>query len=361
MAPIGGVSAQAYRIPTDAPEADGTLAWTSTTLVVATVRAGGQEGMGYTYSHAAAAALINTMLKDAITGRDALAIGDNWREMVRLVRNIGLEGVAATAISAVDNALWDLKGKLFGLPLAQMLGALRRTVPIYGSGGFTSYSLARLQEQLAGWAGMGLRSVKMKVGSVPEDDPGRVAMARQAIGAGTDLFVDANGAYDRPQALAMAAAFAREGVVWFEEPVSSNDLAGLRLLRRRGPAGMAIAAGEYGYTPWYFRRLLEANAVDVVQADATRCLGITGFLLVGALCEAFGLPMSAHCAPSLHLHPCCAVDRLRHIEWFHDHARIEAMLFDGVSPPRAGALEPDFNRPGLGLELKVADAAQWAL
>jgi L-alanine-DL-glutamate epimerase-like enolase superfamily enzyme len=123
---------------------------------------------------------------------------------------------------------------------------------------------------------------------------------------------------------------------------------------------MEIAAGEYGYDPVYFRRMLEAGAVDVLQADATRCLGITGFLRAAALAEAFMVPLSAHTAPSLHVHPCCAVAPARNLEYFHDHVRLEGLLFDGVVAPKDGILHPDLGRPGLGIELKRADAARYA-
>jgi len=264
------------------------------------------------------------------------------------------------AISAVDAALWDLKGKLLGQSVAALLGRRRDCVPIYGSGGFTSYAPARLAEQLGGWAGQGMRWVKMKIGSRPAEDIARVRHARSAIGDRTGLFVDANGAYGAKQALAFAESFAEERVAWFEEPVSSDHLEALRLIRDRAPAGMEIAAGEYGYDSFYFRRMLDAGAVDVLQADATRCGGITGFLEVGALCAARGIDLSAHTAPALHLPACCAVPRLRHLEWFHDHARIEAMLFDGAPKPEDGVIRPDFDRPGLGLDFKRADAARYA-
>jgi L-alanine-DL-glutamate epimerase-like enolase superfamily enzyme len=201
----------------------------------------------------------------------------------------------------------------------------------------------------------------MKIGTHPAHDLDRVRAAREAIGPDAELFVDANGAYSRKQALEQAEAFVTHGVTWFEEPVSSDDLEGLRLLRDRAPAGMDIAAGEYGYDLHYFRRMLEAGAVDVLQADATRCAGITGFLRVGALCEARCLPLSAHCAPSLHAHPCCALAPLRHLEFFHDHDRIEHMLFDGALTPVEGKLHPDPSRPGLGLDFKRPDAARYAV
>ena len=245
------------------------------------------------------------------------------------------------AISAVDAALWDLKARLLDVPLVTLLGAVRESAPIYGSGGFTSYSREHLQRQLGDWVAEGIPRVKMKIGRHSDDDPARVAEAREAIGPDTELFVDANGAYSRKEALALAEIFAVEsGVTWFEEPVSSDDLEGLHLIRDRAPSGMDIAAGEYGYDLWYFRRMLEAGAVDVLQADATRCAGITGFMRVAALCEARSLELSSHCGPALHVHPCCAVTNFRHMEYFHDHVRIEHMLFDGVLTPINGELAP---------------------
>ena len=298
------------------------------------------------------------MLSGIVRGTSAFAIESAWAAMVGAVRNIGWRGIAASAISAVDVALWDLKAKLLDVSLANLLGPARDSVPIYGSGGFTSYPLARLQTQLAGWVEKdGCRWVKMKVGSQPEDDIARVEAARRAIGD-AGLFVDANGAYDRKLALDFAEAFADLGVIWFEEPVSSDDLEGLRLLRDR--TSLEIAAGEYGYDPFYFRRMLDAGAVDVLQADATRCGGITGFLRAAALADAANIPLSAHTAPALHLAVCCAAPRLRHIEWFHDHVRIEHMLFDGAPKPDEGRIAPDLSRPGLGLVFKQRDAERLA-
>jgi len=357
--PIERLRVDAYTIPTDFPEADGTVGWDRTSMLLVHVSAGGTTGIGYSYTDPAAGRLIQTVLADAIAGTDALAINGRWLAMSRAVRNIGRPGLVATAISAVDNALWDLKARLLDVPLADLIGRSRDGVPVYGSGGFTSYPVDRLQAQLGGWASRGIGMVKMKVGSDPGADVERVRAAREAIGPDVQLFVDANGAYSRKQALAMADRFAEVGVVWFEEPVSSDDLPGMRLIRDRAPAGMDVAAGEYGYTPDYFERMLEAGAVDCLQADATRCLGITGWLQANALCEARSLPLSAHCAPSMHAHPAAAATRLRHIEYFHDHVRIERMLFDGVLEPREGCLWPDGSRPGTGLEFKERDTERW--
>jgi L-alanine-DL-glutamate epimerase-like enolase superfamily enzyme len=359
--PVDELEVGAYTIPTDAPEADGTLAWDSTTLVVVHAHGAGERGLGYTYADVSTAKLIASKLAGVVQGRDAMAPQAAWEAMVEQTRNLGRPGITSMAIAAVDTALWDLKARALGLPLCKVLGMAHDRVPVYGSGGFTAYSNDRLAEQLGGWVAQGIPRVKMKVGSNPDQDPERVRVARDAIGADARLFVDANGAYSRKQALDLAGRFADDArVSWFEEPVSSDDLEGLRLLRDRAPAGMEITAGEYGYDAPYFKRMLDAGAVDVLQADVTRCGGITELLRVDALCRAESLPLSLHCGPAIHLHPATALEQLVHLEYFHDHVRIEHMLFDGVVEPVDGALGPDLERPGIGLELKRSDAERYA-
>ncbi len=318
-----------------------------------------QRSLGYTYADASTAKLIDDKLKKVVLGRDAMSVNGAWIAMVESIRNLGRPGIASMAISAVDNALWDLKARLLNLPLVTLLGQVRDAMPLYGSGGFTSYSNEQLQAQLRGWIEQGISRVKMKIGRDPSADATRVAAARKAIGPDAKLFVDANGAYSRRQALAQAEAFAYHDVTWFEEPVPSDDLEGLRLLRDRAPAGMEIAAGEYGYDANYFARMIGSGAVDVLQADATRCAGITGFMQAATLCVAHHLPISAHCAPALHLHVGCATGPFRHAEYFHDHVRIERMFFDGNPEPIGGNLQPDLSRVGMGLELKRSDVEQY--
>lgn len=357
---IREMSVSTYAVPTDLPESDGTLKWDKTTLVLVHASADGKVGIGYTYADVATAQLINEALLPLIRGKDAMNVPGCWSAMRHAIRNLGRPGICSMGIAAVDSALWDLKAKLLNLPLVSLFGAAQQSIEIYGSGGFTSYSTEQLQEQLGGWVEQGIKAVKMKIGRDPDKDVARVRAAREAIGPDAGLYVDANGAYSRKQALSMAEEFAELGVSWFEEPVASDDLEGLRLIRDHAPAGMDIAAGEYGYDLVYFKRMLDAGAVDVQQADASRCAGMSEFLRVGALCDAANMPMSAHTSPSLHLHPCCALSRLRNIEYFHDHVRIENMFFDGVIQPVGGRLSPDLSRPGMGLEFKKADAKRYA-
>lgn len=360
IAVIREMSVAAYTVPTDYPESDGTLTWDKTTLVVVNVSAGDKIGIGYTYADRATAQLIDGTLRSLIRGKDVMSVPACWSAMRHAIRNLGRPGMCSMAIAAVDTALWDLKAKLLNLPLVSLLGAVQPSVEVYGSGGFTSYSIDQLQQQLGSWVEQGITAVKMKIGRDPDADVARVKAAREAIGSGAALYVDANGAYSRKQALCLAERFTEFGVSWFEEPVTSDDLEGLRLMRDRAPTAMDIAAGEYGYDLVYFKRMLDAGAVDVQQADASRCAGISEFLRVGALCDAANMPMSAHTAPALHLHACCALSRLRNIEYFHDHVRIENMFFDGVIQPVNGRLTPDLSRPGMGLEFKKADATRYA-
>jgi L-alanine-DL-glutamate epimerase-like enolase superfamily enzyme len=359
---VDGVTAAVYEIPTDQPEADGTLAWSKTTLVTARVAGGGAEGLGYTYAASACKPLIEGELAAAVTGRSVTDTGAAWEAMVRAVRNLGRPGLVGYAISAVDAALWDLKARLLGLPLSRLLGLVREEVPVYGSGGFTTYDDAAARTQLEHWSGdLKIPRVKIKIGESwgarESRDLARIAFARSVIGPETELYVDANGGYSRKQAVRVARAMAEDRVTWFEEPVSSDDLDGLREIRDQ--VDPDVTAGEYGYDLPYFARMVDAQAVDCLQVDVTRCGGVTEFLRAAAVAAARGLQVSGHCAPNLHAHVAAAVPNLRHLEYFHDHARIEQLLFDGALDPTGGALRPDPARPGHGLTLKEPNAAPY--
>ncbi|KQV07362.1 enolase C-terminal domain-like protein [Leifsonia sp. Root112D2] len=356
------VDVQVYTVATDAPEADGTIAWDSTTMVLVQLRSGSTVGTGWTYGPPACAAIVNATLAPLVIGHSALDVGARFDAMVRAVRNMGRTGIAGYAISAVDVALWDLKARLLELPLHRLIGAVREEVDVYGSGGFTTYDEGRLREQLGGWAhGQHIPRVKIKIGeswgSAETRDLRRIAQAREVIGDGAELFVDANGGYTAKQAIRVMQAASEAEVRWLEEPVSSDDLAGLALVR--GAVGADVAAGEYGGDPGYFRRMCQSGAVDCLQADASRCGGVTGWLVAASIAASFGLQISAHCAPHLHAHVALTVPNARHLEWFHDHVRIESLFFDGTLDPGGGWVRPDSDAPGLGLQLRRADAEHY--
>ena len=362
--PISSVRCLAYRVPTNGAEADGTLAWSSTTAVVVEVRADGLIGTGWTYASEACAAIIEQELTEAIVGTDVMDVPRAHEAMVRSCRNLGRPGIVGCAISAVDIALWDLKARVLQVGLADLFGRCRDEVALYGSGGFTTYDDERTREQLHHWVhDLGIPRVKIKIGessgTAVARDLARVRVARDTIGD-ADLYVDANGAYSAKQAVRIGHEMANEhGVVWFEEPVSSDDLAGLRHVRQQVP--IDIAAGEYGYDEYYFARMLQAEAVDCLQIDVTRCGGYSAWFRAAALAAAQGMEVSAHCGPNLHLPIAHSVSHLRHVEYFHDHVRMDGLLFDGITEPKAGCLRADDTMLGHGMTLDRARASRYQL
>jgi L-alanine-DL-glutamate epimerase-like enolase superfamily enzyme len=358
---IKQVHTAAFRIPTASPESDGTLTWNSTTLITTEIEAAGRRGIGYTYADSSAAYLIEHTLKNLLTGKNIFDIPSINRFLSQQIRNNGNCGIAMMAVSAIDSALWDLKAKILEQPLCNVLGKANDKILVYGSGGFTNYSEEQINRQFKNWEELGIEYLKMKIGREPLKDIRRIKATRNAIHKNTKLFVDANGAYTVRQAIEKGNEFDEYDVSWFEEPVPSDDLKGLSFIRQHVPSKINIAAGEYGYNLPYFKQMLSAKAIDVLQADATRCGGITGFLKAGQLAEAYQIPFSSHCAPALHLHAALSLHSFYIAEYFFDHIRIESMLFDGVSPPEKGYLNPDLSRPGLGIEFKHKDAEKFKI
>lgn len=359
---IDRLNVSAYTVPTDVPEADGTLSWNSTTLVLAQAYSGDTVGTGWTYGPPACASIVSGVLSDVVCGAPALDVGGCHESMVKAVRNAGRPGAVDYAISAVDVALWDLKARLLGLPLHRLLGAVRAEVPVYGSGGFTTYTDAQQETQLDRWVQRDhIPRVKIKIGenwgAEPARDLARMRAARRLIGDDVELFVDANGAYSRKQAVRIMESAQDVDVHWLEEPVSSDDLEGLQQIRMMTSAD--VAAGEYGFDVFYFRRMCAAGAVDCLQIDVSRCGGITDWLKSAAVAESFGLEVSGHCSPHLHAHVAAATANFRHLEWFHDHVRIEEKFFDGTLDPTGGVIRPDTGAPGNGLTVKTNDIERW--
>ncbi|HEY2726267.1 MAG TPA: enolase C-terminal domain-like protein [Parafilimonas sp.] len=356
---IKDLKVSAYKIPTSTPESDGTIEWNSTTLILVEIIAANKTGIGYTYANEATAIVIDKTLRKIVVDANAFDIPLLNAKMIAAIRNDGQVGIAMMAVSAVDNALWDLKAKLFDVPLCNLLGKAKDSMLIYGSGGFTSYNKKQLQQQLSSWVNEGIQNVKIKIGTLAEKDVERVKEARDAIGENVKLFVDANGAYTIKQAIEKSFQFASYNISWFEEPVTSDNLEGLQFIREHVQPEVSIAAGEYGYNLPYFHHMLKANAVDILQADTTRCGGITNFLKAASLAEAQQIPFSSHCAPALHLHAALSLNNFYIAEYFYDHARIENMLFDGVMQPEKGCIYPDESRAGMGIEFKYKDAEKY--
>ncbi|MFB9909000.1 enolase C-terminal domain-like protein [Allokutzneria oryzae] len=351
---VDALHAAAFRVPTSAAEGDGTLTWDATTIVVVRARCGDTTGLGWTYCDSACVDVVEGVLGSAVTGADPLAVPAAWHAMQRRIRNLGRSGVVACAMSAVDIALWDLSARLCGAPVTRLLGRVRDAVDVYGSGGFTTFDDGQLRDQLAGWMRDGLPRVKIKIGeswgTAVDRDLDRVRRTRTLVGPDVEVYVDANGGYQAGQAIRVGKRLAELGVTWFEEPVSSDDLHGLREVRQA--VDMDVAAGEYGYDLPYFARMVLAGAVDCLQVDLTRCGGFTEWARVAAVAAARNLQVSAHCAPNLAVHAGAVTPNFRHVEWFSDHDRIERTFFDGAVTPRGGVARPDLAEPGHGLTFR---------
>ena len=360
---VDGVDVAVYRVPTDRPEADGTLSWDATTAVVVRARGGGCSGLGWTYADAAAAEVVRGLLARQVVGCAALDPPAATHAMLRAARNAGVPGLVAMAVSAVDVALWDLKARLLDVPLATLLGRVRTDCAVYASGGFTSYDEAATRAQLSAWRERGFDQAKIKIGeswgTAEDRDLARTRLAREVLGDGVRLLVDANGGYTAKQAVRVGRQLDDLGVVWFEEPVSSDDRVGLRLVRES--LDCDVAAGEYGARLTDFAALCAAGAVDCLQIDASRCGGVTEWSRAAALAAGYELEVSAHCVPNVHAHLGPATPNLRHLEWFHDHERVERRLFDGALEPHRGRVGIHPGSPGLGLELRDADAEEWRI
>lgn len=343
-------------IPTDAPEADGTLEWHSTDIVVVEAAAAGRVGIGWTYAPGAAtAALISDLLEPVVRSRPAFDVPGSAAAMAHAVRNASRSGLLGYAIAAVDCALWDLKARLLDVSLASLLGRVRDEVAVYGSGGFISYSDQQLRDQLTGWTRqLSLPRVKIKIGHGGGDDDAAdqhwIHLARDIIGPDVALFVDANGAYSAKQAIRAMHEAADADVSWFEEPVPSQQVEGLRQVRAAVDAD--VAGGEYLTDLLSCRHLCAADALDCLQVDVSRCGGITAWMRLAAVAAAHGLEVSGHCAPHLTAPVAAATENFRHLEWFHDHTRIEDLLFDGTLDPTGGDIRPDIDAPGNGLSLR---------
>ena len=348
---IDRVATATYEFPTPETEADGTLSWSATTAVTVVLHAGGRTGLGWTYSSPAAAAVVDHHLSGVVQGRDAFDVPGGWLAMHRACRNLGTKGLVMQAISAVDMAWWDLKSRLLDCSLVRLLGRCTDRVPIYGSGGFTTYDDRQLVDQVEWWHRVGATAMKIKIGqdrgSDVQRDLARVRRLCELAGHGVTPMVDANGGYSVGQACRVGAELDAIGVTWFEEPVSSDDIAGLG--RVREAVRCDVAAGEYAADSYDARAL--TPVVDCLQLDATRCGGFTGWLRAAAVAQAHNLDVSAHCAPALHAHVAGTAPNLRHVEWFVDHVRLEPELVDGVPEVRSGALHVDPDRPGHGMSL----------
>ena len=313
----------------------------------------GLEGLGVGNGGRASQVLINESLKPILIGQDPLYIEKLWDDMFWRVRGVGRKGLAFGAISAVDTALWDLKAKYFSVPLYKLLGPYTDTVPIYGSGGWTHFSIDELVAEQTGYVERGMKSVKMKVGKdfgkSEKEDIERLAAVRDAVGDDVEILIDANNGYYAKQAIRMARAFEPYRVGWFEEPVLADDIEGLAAVA--AAIDIPVATGEHEYTKFGFRELIARGGADIVQPDIGRVGGVTEWMKVASLAHAFNLPVAPHAFQVVHLHVTCAIPNLRIVEYLGVSEEFDKLVYTEFPEPKDGMWSPFPDKPGLGLEL----------
>jgi L-alanine-DL-glutamate epimerase-like enolase superfamily enzyme len=318
----------------------------------------GLEGHAVTYRDGsgghAIRSLVNHGIAPRLIGRNPLETEVIWQELVQCFRGIGRKGLTFCALSVIDIALWDLKGKILGLPLYRLLGGNNPKVPVYASGGWTSHSDDALVAEARGMVGQGYGTIKIKVGVEGGDNPKRdirrVHMVREAIGPDVALLLDANNCWDTATGVRFANSVRDCDIFFLEEPVIADDIPGLARFKRG--TDVPLATGEHEYTKYGVRDLVLAEAADVIQVDATRTGGITEVLKIAAIIQAWNLKFAPHSMPYMHMHLVAALPNSLFVESLNLYEGLTAHVYRNAPVPSGSYLQiPDL--PGLGLELNM--------
>ena len=317
----------------------------------------GLEGFGVTYHEVGGEAtkmLIEKNIAPRIIGKDPFETEVIWQDMFQYLRGVGRKGLMFCALSAVDIALWDLKGKILNMPLYRLWGGNKKQVPVYGSGGWTSYSDEELVEEMKEIVSRGYKMVKFKVGynggQSPSRDVERVRKVREAIGPDIGIMLDANNCWDAATGARFANRVKDYDIMFLEEPVFADDIPGLR--RFKQSTDMPLASGEHEYTKFGARDLIMNNAADIVQLDGTRAGGFTEMLKVAALTQAWNLKFAPHAMENIHIHLVSACPNALFLERLLLFEELTRNVYDGAPEPVDGYMTiPDL--PGLGLKLNM--------
>jgi D-galactarolactone cycloisomerase len=343
------------------------LGWTGTrsALLVEIEAADRTVGWGESYGPARPNAAVVEAMKPLLIGADALATEALWEKLYAAFRDHGQKGLPVQALSGVDIALWDLKGRHFGVPAHRLMGGpLRTEVRAYATGLYRREKgdpRAYLAEEAAGYAEEGFAAMKLKVGFGVAEDAGVAQAVRAAIGPDVALMMDANHAYDATRAIQLGRKVADLDLGWFEEPVPPEDLAGYALVRAQQP--IPVAGGECEFTRFGFREVLLRHAVDIVQPDTCAAGGLSECIKIAAMANAHGLRYVPHVwgtgvalAAALQLlsvlpnNPPCLYPQEPILEFDRtEHPIRQAILAEPIEHARGMVRVPD--RPGLGVEI----------
>jgi len=317
----------------------------------------GLEGFGITYHEVGGEATKSLILKNMapkLIGRSPLETEVIWQEFFHYLRGVGRKGLMFCALSAVDIALWDLKGKIVNLPLYKLLGGNKTKIPVYSSGGWTSYADQELVDEMKSMVKQGYSLIKFKVGVEggrnPRRDLERVRKVREGVGPEIGLLLDANNCWDSATAVQFANNVREYNIMLLEEPVFADDIPGLARFRRG--TDIPLATGEHEYTKFGVRDLVLNEAADIVQTDGARAGGYTESLKIAAITQAWNLKFAPHALENIHIHLVSAVPNALFLERLLLYEEITAQVYKNAPLPVNGFMEiPDL--PGLGLELNM--------
>lgn len=318
----------------------------------------GMEGFGITYHEVGGEAtkmMIEHDIAPKIIGRDPFETEVLWNEIMGYLRGVGRKGLMLCALSAVDIALWDLKGKIIGLPLYRMFGGTETKIPVYGSGGWTSYDDDELVAEMLKLKDQGYSMIKFKVGVEgghnTRRDLLRVRKVRDAVGSEMRLMLDANGCWDAATGAQFANQVKEYDIMFLEEPVFADDLPGL--IKYKQSTDLPLATGEQEYTRYGARDLLINGAADIVQLEVTRAGGFTEMLKIGHLTQAFNVKFAPHAMENLHIHLVSAFNNALFLERLLIFEEIAANVYVDAPKPINGFMYIPENKPGLGLDLNM--------
>jgi D-arabinonate dehydratase len=312
----------------------------------------GIHGVGLGYINFDAATTIQ-----AFKATESVVVGKNPLENEAIFNDLfwkfrgARKGFAFNVISALDIALWDIKGKVAGMPVYQLLGGRERKIPIYASGGWTSYTTRELVDEAVTAVKAGYKNIKMKVGydcgHSPKEDIKRVAIVREAVGDNIGIMIDANNVWNAGTAARFIQEVEQYDLIWFEEPTIADDYEGLAYVRSK--CNVPVATGEHEFTRYGARDLVSTHAMDIFQPDICRCGGFTELLKMNAVAQAWNLQLAPHCVDLVHAHFLSAASNGMMLERLVVEDFLLSKIFPNSKPPKDGFLEIS-DLPGLGLE-----------
>jgi L-alanine-DL-glutamate epimerase-like enolase superfamily enzyme len=351
---ITGLDVHRFTKLYDQPISNGKYTYNATNIVICQVHTDeGISGVGWTHGKNI---VFNTIkrLEDYVKGEDPFNVERIWNKMY-LPKIFGRKGLTTRAISAVDIALWDIKGKVAGKPLYQLLGGYRDEVPVYIAGGYyeTGKSNELLQEEMKDNIAKGVKAIKMKIGRLSiKEDVERIKAVQNSLSNNVDILVDANNSYSRNEALRMGRELDKLGVYWFEEPIACDDFAGLAKLGNK--IDTPIASGENEYTRYGFRDMIDSGSVDIINADAQVLGGITEWKKVADFASAHHILVAPHGDQEIHVHLVASISNGLIVEYYDTNTNVlrDRMFKNKLKLKNNGMVSP-LNKPGIGVELNL--------